>query len=761
MPSRRADSVFSEPLVQYARDALIALSPRGKILFWNSGAEQLLGYPAAETVRRSIEDFIPHEHLQREREEFQKALSSGSAEFKTARRKADGTLLDVQVTIGAVRHAINRRVRFLVTRTVSLPVGGAAFEAHTNDLLEAARDAMIVVDRSGRIVFVNQQAEKLFAYPRDELLGNALEMLVPERYRESHLLHRNQYSLLPRRRTMGAGIELFARRKDGTEFSADITLGPFQTPQGSFVTAAIRDISAHMRVEEQQRQLLREASRLKSEFLANMSHELRTPLNAIMGFTALLLQRKVGPLTAVQLEYLTDVLSNSRHLLRLINDILDLAKIESGKMEFNPQPLMVASLVSEVCENLRPLATEKRITLDRPIVPDLAVTLDGMRFKQVLYNYLSNALKFTPEGGRVIVRVNAEGADKFRLEVEDTGIGIKPEDVERLFVEFEQLESGPQKRFPGTGLGLSLTKRIVEAQGGKVSVTSSPGRGSAFAAVLPRDTSPIRILPPLTPRLSAERLAGRSPILVVEQDPQARTWLTETLWAARYRVEAVATGAEAVSLCQRREYAAVALDLLRIKGGSSWGTIREIRSTGINRQTPVVLTTTSADRKRSTGFVLHDFLSKPLQKSVLLECLQNAGVLPEPKPVLVVDDDTWSTVLIEGALRDLGYRSLAKSSGEEALQMVRQEPPVAIILDLLMPGMNGFEFLDELRRTPLGRSLPVIIWTVKDVTPEERRRLSLLAQSVVQKTPTGSAALLEKLRPYLVAAEPLPPADEG
>jgi CheY-like chemotaxis protein len=163
----------------------------------------------------------------------------------------------------------------------------------------------------------------------------------------------------------------------------------------------------------------------------------------------------------------------------------------------------------------------------------------------------------------------------------------------------------------------------------------------------------------------------------------------------------------------------------------------------------------------STGFVLNDFLSKPLQKSVLLECLQNAGVLPDSGPVLIVDDDVWSTKLMEVALRELGYRPLSKSSGEEALRAVRQDPPAVIVLDLLMPQMNGFEFLDELRSTPLGRSIPVIVWTVKDLTPEERRRLSLLAQSVVLKTSGGNtAALLEKLDPYLASAERLPPADE-
>lgn len=232
---------------------------------------------------------------------------------------------------------------------------------------------------------------------------------------------------------------------------------------------------------------VQEASRLKSEFLANMSHELRTPLNAIIGFAELLHDHEVEPSAPEHDEFLGDILSSARHLLHLINEVLDLAKVEAGKLEVRPEPVNVGELVAGVCVAVRSISNKKDIQIETVADASLVdVSIDPSRFKQILYNYLSNALKFTPQGGRVRVRTLAEGPDAFRIEVEDTGIGIAPEDIGRLFVEFEQLESGAGKKHAGTGLGLALTRRLVSAQGGTVGVKSVPGEGSVFHAILPR-----------------------------------------------------------------------------------------------------------------------------------------------------------------------------------------------------------------------------------------------------------------------------------
>jgi signal transduction histidine kinase len=247
---------------------------------------------------------------------------------------------------------------------------------------------------------------------------------------------------------------------------------------------AVLNVLEDLDIEKRRAQ---EANRMKSEFLANMSHELRTPLNAIIGFAKLMAYGKVGPVSPQHQEFLADILKSSNHLLQLINDVLDLAKVEAGKMEFHPESIDLAHLVGEVRDILRAVAAGKQIHVATEIDPSCrALTLDPAKLKQVLYNYLSNALKFTHERGDVVIRIRAEDAQHVRIEVEDSGIGIEPADQKLLFTEFRQLDSGAAKRYQGTGLGLALTRRIVEAQGGRVGVTSAPGRGSAFFAVLPR-----------------------------------------------------------------------------------------------------------------------------------------------------------------------------------------------------------------------------------------------------------------------------------
>ncbi|MBL9039005.1 MAG: GAF domain-containing protein [Archangium sp.] len=364
-------------------------------------------------------------------------------------------------------------------------------EVLRHGFLEAAPDAVLIVDARGQIVLVNSQTETLFGYARAELVGRPIEALVPVRLRANHPRSRAGYVNAPSTRPMGAGLNLFAVRKDGTEFAAEISLSPIDTPEGKLVAAAVRDVTERRKELEERNRRMQEANRLKSEFLANMSHELRTPLNAIIGFTALMHSGKTGPLAEVHHEYLGDILTSSRHLLQLINDVLDLAKVESGRMELRVERVDLGTVAGEVRDILRGLVAERRIQLTMVVDAALGpVNVDQRLLKQVLYNYLSNAIKFTPAEGRVALRITPADGETFRIDVEDTGIGVRPDDLARLFIEFQQLDEGTAKRYPGTGLGLALTKRIVEAQGGQVSVKSEPGRGSTFSAVLPRDVKP-------------------------------------------------------------------------------------------------------------------------------------------------------------------------------------------------------------------------------------------------------------------------------
>lgn len=515
-------------------------------------------------------------------------------------------------------------------------------------------------------------------------------------------------------------------------------------------------VSARRRLEHKAVELAA-ASRYKSLFLANMSHELRTPLNAIIGFAELMYDGVVPPGSPQQKEFLGDVLTSGRHLLQLINDVLDLSKVEAGKLEFRPEPVDLDRIIGEVLAILRTTAAERRLVVDFEVDPAIGeVVLDPARLKQVLYNYVSNALKFTNEGGQVHIRAVAAGGDRFRLEVKDTGIGISAEDQDRLFGEFQQIGGTEAQRIAGTGLGLALTKRLVETQGGSVGVHSELGVGSTFFAELPRKAKRA----PVVPEAQTEPApVGAPAVLVIEDDPRDQRELIDALSGAGYEVEVCSTGAQAVERCRARRFDAITLDML-LPDMSGVQVLRQLRSQGLNRTVPVIVITVVAEPGAVAGFAVHDLLPKPLQKPSLLEALARAELHPNTSDtVLVIDDDHSSRSLMTAMLEQSGYQATTASDGEQGLALAREVVPSAIVLDLLMPGMDGFEFLDRLRADPVAQRVPVFIWTVMDLDSAARARLRASAQGVLSKGNGGCAAVVAQLAAFL--PPPQQPDDIG
>jgi len=519
-------------------------------------------------------------------------------------------------------------------------------------------------------------------------------------------------------------------------------LAPFEMTVRGFQEANDRLVRAN--------QELKHADEMEKRFLANMSHELRTPLSAIIGFAELLIDDRRAAFTPERRRtFLETIHRSGRHLLELINDVLDLAKVDAGQMTIEVESVSARGAVTEALGVIEPLAGARGITVEAEVGPAIRIMADPGRFKQILLNLLSNAIKFTDQGGRVYVGARRQGSN-VRFEVTDTGIGIAPEDQARLFHEFQQLSAGPDRPQQGTGLGLALSKRLVELHGGLIGVNSVSMKGSTFWFTIPlASRQPSKVEP--VPDEGPENIAGPL-ILVVEDDPTAAELLVHYLRSAGYRTEVAKEGIEALEKAKRLRPVAITLDVL-LPGLDGWDVLARLKQDTKTAHIPVVVVSVLDERSRGRALGAADYFVKPVSRETLIARLQrytfSTKVKDREVKILVVDDDPEAVQVMADILEPLGFTVIRARSGEEGIRLARQRAPDLLILDLVMPGMSGFEVVRVLKADLYTRAIPVLVVSAKDLTANDKATLNGDVESVLSKGSLASMDLVAWLEESL------------
>jgi PAS domain S-box-containing protein len=720
------------------------------ILDVNHSAVRNYGYSREEFLSLTIKDIRPPEGVPALLESAVKAPPDTEISSVWQHRKKDGTLIDVEITSHSLVYE-GRDARLVVATDITMRKRAEealqTSEEKARSVVQTAHDAIVSADSHGNITDFNRGAEAIFGYSAQEVIGKPLAVLMPDRFKELHQRGFKRYLETGEAHVIGKTVELAAKRKCGTEFPVELSLSSWKARAGLFFTGVLSDITERKRTEELMLHAKEEAvraSKFKDQFLSTMSHELRTPLNAVLGFSDLLADERYGPLNDRQQRYVAHIHTGGKHLLQLISDILDLSKIEAGRMELSREDVTVTSAFAEVISALYPLAEKKSQALLQQIEPHLHVRADPLRFKQMLMNLAGNAIKFTPEGGRIELAAR-QVDDQVRVEVRDNGPGIPAEQQQRIFEAFFRLvETGSATE--GTGLGLAITARLVELHGSKLGIESQPGEGTCFYFSLPL----IAIAPDQPAQMSRPiPRANKAPrILVVEDNAVTGQLIQSQLTSSGYETLKCGRPERALEMAAEHQPDAITLDLL-MQPVHGLEVLQQLKNDPRTSKIPVIVVTIVDQPGVGAALGADEYLIKPVDKATLLaaveRCLRSRGGAAPARTILVVEDHVSTLEMIVELLKGYGYAVSTATDGAQARASVAQALPELVILDLVLPKMSGFELLAEWRSNPRTADLSVFVLTSKDLTKEEEKYIHAHAESLFRKQNEWRESLIKQL----------------
>ena len=620
-------------------------------------------------------------------------------------------------------------------------------EARTRltDAIETISEGFSLYDADDKLVLCNSRYQELFATHADVMVpGVRFETIlrtVTERGLIKDAEGRREAWIEERLARHHAASETHVQRRSDGRW---IQVSERKTANSGVVAiyADISELKQHEAELAAARDAAEEANRTKSSFLANMSHELRTPLNAIIGYSEILQENAADKDDKESIEDLEKISSAGRHLLGLINNILDLSKIEAGKMDIFIEAVDIHALISEVISIVKPLADKSENVIKVICPADInSFHSDQTKVKQCLLNLLSNANKFTSKG-TLTLTVAREDNSRICFRVSDTGVGMTKEQLGRLFQAFSQADASTTKRFGGTGLGLAITKCFCTMLGGEVTVESTPGSGSTFTIMLADQA----VIPNAVASPAPAAADGRATVLVVDDDPMVRSLLAKTLEKEGYRIVSACNGVEALTLARAHRPQAITLDVLmpRMDG---WGALKELKADAELRDIPVIMVTVLNERGMAIPMGAAEFVTKPVDRQRLKAILREHCAGPSSTSILVIEDDQPTRDLLCRSLASMGYIAHSTVNGRSGLNWLGNHPaPSLILLDLMMPEMDGFEFLRELRQRPAFVDVPVIVLTAKELTAEDVRILSGQTEGIIAKDQAYLAELTAAVR---------------